>query len=73
MDPGDLQDTIDNPYSNGRNDFELFAAFIDFITFSSDAVFREQIGSWLNVDGMLRVMAVDMATGDWDTYWIRLH
>lgn len=55
---------------NGLDDFEYFAAFIDFLSFSDDASFRTQIHDWLNVDGMLRAMATDIATGDWDTYWV---
>ena len=55
---------------NGENGFELFAEFVDFHQFADDETFRLQIHDWLNVDGMLRAMATDIATGDWDTHWI---
>ncbi len=54
----------------GIGDFVLFADFVDFVNNTSDAVFAEEIGLRLNVDGLLRAMAVDMAMGQWDGYWI---
>ncbi|KAA3611920.1 MAG: hypothetical protein DWQ01_07500 [Planctomycetota bacterium] len=59
-------------YEEKINDenFVLFANFVDFINNADDAAFRAGIGSWLNVDGFLRAMAVDMTIGGWDGYWI---
>ena len=50
-------------------DFTDLALFIDFINNTDDATFAAGIIDWFSVDNFLRVMAVDVAIGNWDNYW----
>lgn len=50
------------------DDYTDLANFIKFLSQSSDEDFENQIRDYINVDGVLRVMAVDMLTGMWDDY-----
>ena len=54
---------------NADPDFTDLAEFIDFLNNTSDAVFEAEIESRFNVDTFLRVMAVDVVTGNWDDIW----
>lgn len=55
-----INEEIDN-YSD-------LAALISFLQFASDEDFEKEIRNYINVDGVLRWMAVDMLTGMWDNY-----
>ncbi len=50
------------------NDYTDIAEFIQFMYNASDQVFEKEIRDYINVDGVLRVMAVDILTGMWDDY-----
>ncbi len=50
-------------------DYTDLAQFIDFINNTDDATFAAGIIDWFSVDNFLRVMAVDVAIGNWDNYW----
>jgi hypothetical protein len=65
--------------SNGRRTYELktnededdytdIANFIKLLERSSDEDFENEIRDYINVDGVIRVMAVDIITGMWDDY-----
>jgi len=58
-------------YEEKINDenFIVFADFVDFLEHADDFTFATQIDQWINVDGFLRAMAVDMTGGQWDGYW----
>jgi hypothetical protein len=51
-----------------EDDYTHLAEFIRFINRSSDADFEAQIRDFIHVDGVIRVMAVDILTGMWDNY-----
>lgn len=59
------------PYvlERGPGGYEDLARLVAVIDRSSDAVFRTEIERVLDVDGLLRAMAVIVATGSWDSYW----
>ena len=50
------------------NDYSDLASFIIFMHKSSDSEFKAKIRDYINVDGVLRVLAVDILTGMWDNY-----
>ncbi|MBO6794621.1 MAG: CotH kinase family protein [Balneolaceae bacterium] len=50
------------------DDYTDIANFIKFLAQASDQDFEHKIRDYINVDGVLRVMAVDMLTGMWDDY-----
>ena len=50
------------------DNYSNLAALIGFLEFSSDEEFEKEIENYINVDGVLRWMAVDMLTGMWDNY-----
>ena len=50
-------------------DYADLAEFIDFINFSSDALFADELGYRFSLDNFLRAMAADVALGNWDNYW----
>ena len=50
-------------------DFVGLAELIDFVDRSDDATFRAEIGDRVNVEGLLRAQAADIASGNWDGYW----
>lgn len=50
------------------DDYTDIANFIKFMNSASDQQFENQIRDYIDVDGVLRVMAVDMLTGMWDDY-----
>lgn len=51
------------------DDYTDLASLIRFLETSSDTRFENEIRNYLNVDGVLRWMAVDILTGNWDNYW----
>ncbi|MEX0845683.1 MAG: CotH kinase family protein, partial [Balneolaceae bacterium] len=66
--------------ANGRRVYELktnedednyadLAYLISFLENASDQDFEQKIEDYLNVDGVLQWMAVDILTGMWDDYW----
>jgi len=66
--------------SGGRRAYELknnedlddYTGLRDFITFlqnSTNQTFSNEVEDKLNVDGLLRWIAVDILTGNWDNYW----
>ncbi|MEQ9263924.1 MAG: CotH kinase family protein [Balneolaceae bacterium] len=83
--PADLSFRTTNPksykfVSNGRRAYDLktnreeddysdIAFLITFFETASDTRFENEIEDYLNVDGLLRWMAVDILTGNWDNYW----
>jgi len=48
--------------------WERFVNLIDVINNSSDADFKNQISEIFDVDQYLRILAVDVATSNWDSY-----
>ncbi|TNE74504.1 T9SS type A sorting domain-containing protein [bacterium] len=83
--PADLTWRGDNPeeykfMSGDRRTYELktnedlddysgLRDFIGFLEFSSNADFAAQVEDRLDVDGVLRWIAVDILTSNWDNYW----
>ncbi len=57
-------------YEEENDDFVLLAQFIDFINNTTDQVFKDDIGKWMNVDGFMRAQAADVFAGQWDGLWI---
>ncbi len=66
--------------SDGRRTYELhitdeaddyadLARFIAVLNQTPDAAFRDSIERIFNVNSLLRVLAVDIATASWDNYW----
>jgi len=55
---------------NNEN-FVALADFINFLTFTPQPIFRTEIGSRVNVDALLRTLAVEVAAGSWDNYWVQ--
>jgi hypothetical protein len=51
------------------DDYNDLANFIIFLNTSSDSQFENEIEDYINVDGVLRWMAVDILTANWDNYW----
>lgn len=52
-----------------EDDYSDLAFIITFFETASDTRFEREIEDYLNVDGLLRWMAVDILTGNWDNYW----
>lgn len=52
-----------------EDDYSDLASLISFLEASSMSKFKKEIEDYLNVDGVLRWMAVDILTGNWDNYW----
>lgn len=50
-------------------DYTDLATFITFLNWSSAVELEEQIGNYVNVPGVLKVLAMDAALGSWDDYW----
>lgn len=50
--------------------YQLLKDFIDFIDSADDLQFRNEIKNWINMDSLLRVLAVDAALGNWDGLWL---
>jgi len=51
-----------------EDDYSDIANLIKFLENSSDSEFENEIRDYINVDGVIRVMAVDIITGMWDDY-----
>lgn len=51
------------------DDYSDLSAFISFLEHSSSTIFADEIEHYINVDGVLQWMAVDILTGNWDNYW----
>lgn len=51
------------------DDYTGLRDFIQFLQFSNDNDFSNQIEDHLDVDGVLRWLTVDILTGNWDNYW----
>ncbi len=52
-----------------EDDYSDLAALISFLEHSDLSEFENQIEDYINVDGVLRWMAIDILTGNWDNYW----
>jgi hypothetical protein len=52
-----------------RDDYNDLAAFIALLNLTPDAGFPAAMDSAFNVNAFLRILAVDIATGNWDDYW----
>ena len=63
------REVYDEKRYDEASDYEDLAAFIAFIDESDDDEFAAGIGDWLELDGFLRAMAVDVVIGHWDGYW----
>ncbi len=50
-------------------DFADLATFITFLNWSTPEELEQQIGNYVNVPGVLKVLAMDAALGSWDDYW----
>jgi hypothetical protein len=70
--PGDAATyaSMDDYEEKISGSYQRLADFIDFIKFSDNVTFRNDIASWINVDSFLRAQAVDMYLGQWDGIWI---
>ncbi|MBO6523329.1 MAG: CotH kinase family protein [Balneolaceae bacterium] len=51
------------------DDYSDLASLISFLEHSDQTEFINQIEDYINVDGVLLWMAVDVLTGNWDNYW----
>jgi hypothetical protein len=51
-----------------EDDYSDLAFLINFFENASDSKFEREVEDYLNVDGVLRWMAVDILTGSWDDY-----
>tara|TARA_R110000868_G_scaffold235273_5_gene489058 strand:+ start:452 stop:2779 length:2328 start_codon:yes stop_codon:yes gene_type:complete len=52
-----------------EDDYSDLASLISFFENSNTQDFINEIEDYINVDGVLRWMAVDILTGNWDNYW----
>ncbi len=52
-----------------EDDYSDLASLISFLEHSDPSEFENQIEDYINVDGVLRWMAIDVLTGNWDNYW----
>lgn len=59
----ELKTNLDAP------DYSDLAVFISFLKNADDERFKNEIETYLNVDGVIRWMAIDILTGNWDNYW----
>ena len=50
-------------------DYTDIAQLVSFINFSNDATILDGLESRLSVDCVLRTLATNVATGNWDDYW----
>ncbi|HCR49716.1 MAG TPA: hypothetical protein DIW24_08805, partial [Bacteroidetes bacterium] len=55
--------------NNTADDYTDFRDLVRTITQTSDAAFPVEIQKVFNVDGFLKVLAMDVAIGGWDNYW----
>ncbi|MFV1885336.1 MAG: CotH kinase family protein [Balneola sp.] len=51
------------------DDYSDISALISFLELSDEVEFENQIEDYINVDGVIRWMAIDILTGNWDNYW----
>lgn len=51
------------------DDYSDLARFITVLNATPDIAFADSIQQVFNVNSLLRVLAVDIATGSWDNYW----
>lgn len=54
---------------SGADQHADLAEFIEFVEFSTDAVFAAEIVQRFSVDNFLRSLAVDCVNGHWDNLW----
>ena len=66
--PESYQESIQLKSDPQPGAWERFVNLIDVINNSSDADFKNQISEIFDVDQYLRVLAVDVATSNWDSY-----
>lgn len=52
-----------------QDDYTDLASLISFLENSSDEEFEAELNNYINVDGVIRWMAVDILTGNWDNHW----
>ena len=55
--------------TDGADDYTDLARFITVLHATPDNAFADSIQQVFNVNSLLRVLAVDIATGSWDNYW----
>ncbi len=55
--------------NNEEDDYSDLASLISFLEHASTSEFENQIEEYINVDGVIRWMAIDILTGNWDNYW----
>ncbi|UCH14678.1 MAG: CotH kinase family protein [Bacteroidales bacterium] len=60
--------TYDLKTNNNLDDYSDLADLIAFLNFTPEPDFTD-LEKIFNVDGFLRILAVDVATGSWDDYW----
>lgn len=69
---GNTQEAYDSTFNlktnEEENDWVGFISFMNLLNNSSDEEFKAQIGKSFNVPLYLKVLAVDVATGNWDSY-----
>lgn len=61
--------TYDLKTNKSLDDYSGFAHFITVLNQSNAQTFEQEIQKVFNVDGYLRMLAVDVATGNWDNHW----
>lgn len=52
-----------------EDDYSDLASLIGFLENSTNEDFESQIEDYINLDGVIRWMAVEILTGNWDDYW----
>jgi len=52
-----------------EDDYSDLASLISFLENSNTQTFISEIERYINVDGVIRWMAIDILTGNWDNYW----
>ncbi len=71
------KDLMNNPFSRAydlvtneaADNYWRLVQMISFLGFPTNAAYPVEISSILNVDGVLKAYAIDVATGNWDDYF----
>jgi len=66
--PGPYKEIFSLKTNEEEDDWSGFVDLVQFLNTSSDATFESEIESYFNVDQFLRVLAVDVALNNWDSY-----
>lgn len=64
----EYQENFELKTNKKKADWSGFVRLVNIINNTSDAEFKDSISAVFNVDRFLRVMAVDVFSGNWDSY-----